>query len=306
MPTLEGPDRGGRREGFAVTAWARELRPELGRAEGQARPLTLVSCSPACPRRAARLHVVVPGACQRCAAGPGGPPCHGDGRAGGPHPPTSCQEVGRHPRRRRGAEGSAACPWPPAGAWRRRDPSLLPGSSPRRFLPWARERGRSPDGAGRWGGGRGRAPRCRVSYTNNRALEQFYFYFLFLLPCWLFLAAGVDRPPPSSLHLASWPRPGPSVRARVCDPGGEGTWQLGLHTPGDGELTPHLGHSVGRPFLTPWDQPWGAGGGSGCALVGDLVSSHASGSRLEGEVWVVMPACGCGCMPWAGWATARG
>lgn len=32
--------------------------------------------------------------------------------------------------------------------------------------------------------------RCRVSYTNSQGwLEQFYFYFLFLLPRWLFLAA---------------------------------------------------------------------------------------------------------------------
>lgn len=225
------------------------------------------------------------------------------GRSAPPHLVPGGGSAPPSPTRRRGLSRLSVAP---GGCLAAPGSEPAPGSSPRRFLPWARVRGRSPDGAGRWGGGRGRAPRCRVSYTNNRALEQFYFYFLFLLPCWLFLAAGVDRPPPSSLHLASWPRPGPSVRARVCDPGGEGTWQLGLHTPGDGELTPLLGHSVGRPFLTPWDQPWGAGGGSGCALVGDLVSSHASGSRLEGEVWVVMPACGCGCMPWAGWATARG
>lgn len=46
--------------------------------------------------------------------------------------------------------------------------------------------------------------RCLVSYTNNRRwLEQFYFYFLFLLPRWLFLATRgeIGRRPPVSTRL---------------------------------------------------------------------------------------------------------
>lgn len=53
-----------------------------------------------------------------------------------------------------------------------------------------------------------RAGRCLVSYTNNQGWrEQFYFYFLFLLPRWLFLATlGSIGPRP----LASTRLPGPA------------------------------------------------------------------------------------------------
>lgn len=183
VPTWEGPDREGGKEGFALTVWARELRPELGRAEGQARPPPLVFCAPACPPWAEWLCVGVPGRlAESCVAGPGGPPCllvPGPRRARGRAGVRACS---------RGPLCGASCPGPGG------EGQVLMVPAPRGGIPHA--------------GGAG--PEMPCFLHKQPELEQFYFYFLFLLPCWLFLAAGLDRPPPSSLHLASWPRPGPS------------------------------------------------------------------------------------------------
>lgn len=97
--------------------------------------------------------------------------------------------------------------------------------------------------------------RCLASYTNNRRwLEQFYFYFLFLLPRWLFLATWgeIGRRPPVSTRL-----PGPSLGPRggrgVCVTSGTGDdaalW-LWLSHVGPGSACLPRVILLGCPFLS--------------------------------------------------------
>lgn len=87
--------------------------------------------------------------------------------------------------------------------------------------------------------------------TTRAAAAILFLFPIFTSPLALFSNCGLDRPPPSSLHQASWPGPGPWEKG-VCVSGWGRTWQLGLNTPGDRELPPSLGSSVGQPFLIPW------------------------------------------------------
>lgn len=140
---------------------------------------------------------------------------------------------------------------------------------------------------------------------------------LFLFPIFtsllaLFSSSGSDRPPPSRLHPASWPRPGASEKMSVCDSvwgwGGDGTRQLGLHSLGHGELTPSPDSSVVAPSHL-WDQPWrGVCDGSGCVFVPDSVSSHPSmvlrGLLRLGVAWQRREGDWCRCVCQVGWAVA--
>lgn len=112
---------------------------------------------------------------------------------------------------------------------------------------------------------------------------------LFLFPIFtsllaLFSSSGLDRPPPSSLHPASWPRLGAAGKACVCE---TGVGQLGLHTPGDGELTLSLvvqGGSCSSPGTSRgsgwWPGMW--------PRYTTQVPTLSSDSRLEAKVGVVM------------------
>lgn len=153
-----------------------------------------------------------------------------------------------------------------------------------------------------------------VSYTNNQGwLGQFYFYFLFLLPCWLFLATlgQIGPRPPVSTRL---PGPGlgpPRRRVYVILLGGwagTGLSSLACTHSVTGSSLPHQ-------IVLQWplsSSGTGHGGGvhdgSGCVFVPDSVSSHPSmvlsGLLRFGVAWQRREGNWCRCLGPVGWAVA--
>ena len=109
----------------------------------------------------------------------------------------------------------------------------------------------------------GREMPCFLHKQPGLAGAILFLFPIFTSPLALFSNSGLDRPPPSSLHPASWRGPGASGKPSACvrDPGSAARlahawWRGARFSPGS---------PARRPLPIPGGPSWGVGGGHGCA-----------------------------------------